>query len=266
MNEFLKIFQENINQSPKAIITAGGASVGKSTVIKAIQPMIEDFKILNADSYVEDKNSPMYNNVAASHSHIKKVDFPDAIKSNSNIVYDTTAGNIKTITPFINDLKSNNYDIIMIMVYAHPIISFIRNFKRERKVPAGGVISTWVNVYSLMEDYKKMFGDKFFLIVSPASTKEELDKIEEFNEAYDSGNLKGFFLSLINSGEYSSSFKKNDDELSPEELEKLEKSREKTKQNTEANIDKLVEVYKKIEDSLNPIEVGDLPNQLGKFI
>ena len=208
----------------------------------------------------------MYNNLSAASSQIRNKDFPEAVESSINLIYDTTASNLKTLTPLVDQLKGKGYDVIMIMVYAHPIIYFIRNFKRERKVPANGIISTWVNVYSLMEDYKQMFGDKFFLIISPASSKEEFDKVEEFTKAYESGNLKEYFMNLINSGDYKSTFRKDDSTLSPEELEKLEKSREKSKKTTETNIDKLVDVYKRIEDNLDPIEVGELPQRLGQLI
>ena len=49
---------------------------------------------------------------------------------------------------------------MMVMVYAHPMVSFLRNYKRERKVPAVGILGTWVNVYNLIEDYKRIFKNK----------------------------------------------------------------------------------------------------------
>lgn len=265
MNNFLKIFNENVN-SPKAIIMAGAVASGKSTVTRAIQPMVEDFLILNPDTYVEDKDSPMFNNLAASNSQIVKKDLPNAIERKENLIYDTTASNLKTLTPTLDNLKSKGYEIVMIMVYAHPIVSFLRNFKRERKVPAVGVIGTWTNVYLLMGEYKRMFGDRFMLVASPASNQDEADKVKEFTEAYEKGELKQFFMDMINSGNYRSSFQKNDDGISPEELEKREKGREKTLAATEVNIDKLVGAYKQIEDNLDPMDVGDLPRKLGQFI
>lgn len=266
MNEFLKIFNESVNSSPKAIIMAGAVASGKSTVIKAIQPMVEEFTVLNPDKYVEDKSSPMHGNLAAANSQVVKKDLPSSIENKQNLIYDTTASNLKSLTPTLDNMKSKGYEIIMIMVYAHPIISFLRNFKRERKVPAVGVIGTWTNVYLLMGEYKKMFGDRFMLVASPPSTQEEADKVEEFTQAYENGNLKSFFMDMINSGEYESSFRKSDDGLSPEELEKREKSREKTTQATEVNVDKLVGAYKQIADNLDPMEVGELPQKLGQFI
>jgi len=152
---------KEIQNKPKAIIMAGGASVGKSTVLNTLKPVLKDFVNLNADKYVEDKDSSMYGNLSAASSQIRKVDLPNAISNKQNLIYDTTASNLSTLQPTLDMLKEGGYDIAMVMVYAHPIVSFLRNFKRERKVPAVGVLGTWSNVYNLLNDYKQIFGDNF---------------------------------------------------------------------------------------------------------
>jgi uridine kinase len=50
-------------EGKKAIIMAGGAGAGKSTFVKQIRSDLQKagWKELNADKYVEDKESPMYN-------------------------------------------------------------------------------------------------------------------------------------------------------------------------------------------------------------
>lgn len=265
MNEFIKIFKENIN-SPKAIFMAGGAGSGKSTALKALKPLLKDFKILNADNYVEDKNSPMFGNLAAAASEIKKKDIPNSIKNKQNIIYDTTASTPKTFLPIVNDFRNSGYDVIMIMVYVHPIVSFLRNFKRERKVPTIGVLSTWLGVYSSMEQYKKEFGENFLLISSPASTQEEADMIEGFEESLNKNQLNNFFEELISTGKYSSTFRKDDENISPEEMDKRNKSREKTKELTNSIINNISNKFKEIEDKLEPIQVGELPQRLGQLI
>ncbi len=150
MISLIQLLKE-ISSSPKAIIMAGGASVGKSTLLKSLENLLQNFKNLNADAYVEDKDSPMYGNLSAASNQIRKVDLPNSIKNQQNIIYDTTASNVSTLMPTLNILKDNGYDIMMIMVYAHPIVSFLRNYKRERKVPAAGVLGTWANVYNLLK-------------------------------------------------------------------------------------------------------------------
>ena len=255
-----------ITSTPKAIIMAGGASVGKSTVLKSIESLLKGFENLNADKYVEDKNSPLYGNLSAAFSQIKKQDLPNAITNKKNLIYDTTASNLNTLTPTIDELKDNGYDVMMIMVYAHPIISFLRNYKRERKVPAVGVLGTWANVYNLIEDYKNIFGDKFILVNSPASTPEEFKEIENFEKAYNAGNLKKYFDELLSTGEFQSTFRKDDDNLSPEEKAKKEKQRAKTKEMLGQNIDKISNTYKDIQSKLNPINIKELPNTVKNFI
>lgn len=254
-----------ITSSPKAIIMAGGASVGKSTVLNSIKSSIQDFENLNADKYVEDKDSPMFGNLSAASSQIRKKDLPNAITNKKNLIYDTTASNLGTLQPILDELKDNGYEVMMIMVYAHPIVSFLRNYKRERKVPAVGVLGTWANVYNLIEDYKNIFGDNFVLVSSPASTPEEFKEIENFEQAYKSGDLQNYFNDLLSTGEFKSTFKKSDVGLSPEELAKKEKQRETTRKTLAKNIDKIADTYGDIQSKLNPIDVKELPNIVNSF-
>jgi hypothetical protein len=265
MISLIKILNEIISK-PKAIIMAGGSSVGKSTVLKSIGDLLKNFKDINADKYVEDVNSPLYGNLAAAASKIKKEDLPLTIEAKHNLIYDTTAANLNTLTPILHKLKEKNYDVMMIMVYAHPIVSFLRNFKRERKVPTVGILNTWINVYSLIDDYKKIFNDNFIIINNPAITPEEKREIENFQKAYESGKLKEYFDKLISTGEYTSTFKKDDTNLSPEELEKKEKQREATKKILSSAIEKIANDYENIQSKLNPLDIKELPNKIREFI
>jgi hypothetical protein len=161
-------------------------------------------------------------------------------------------------------LNEGGYDVMMIMVYAHPIVSFLRNYKRERKVPAAGVLGTWANVYNLLDEYKNIFGDNFILVNTPAGP-EEAAEIANFEKAYQDGTLKEYFDNLLSSGQFVSSFRKDDTVLSPEEKEKREKSREKTKQMLYQNIDKIANTYGDIQSKLSPIDSKQLPNIVNNF-
>jgi hypothetical protein len=264
MIKLTQLLQEALSKS-KAIIMAGGASVGKSTVLKSIDPIIRDFENLNADKYVEDKDSSLYGNLAAAASQIKKQDLPNAIKSQKNLIYDTTASTLSTLQPILNELNNNEYETMMIMVYAHPIVSFLRNFKRERKVPAVGVLSTWANVYNLLDEYKKIFGDRFVLVNSPSGSEEQKE-IANFEKAYQEGKLQEYFDKLLSSGEFSSTFRKDDSTLSPDELAKKEKARAKTKELLDKSIEKISSTYKDIQSKLDPIDIKDLPNIVKNFV
>jgi hypothetical protein len=250
---------------PKAIIMAGGASVGKSTILKSIDSIVKDFVNLNADKYVEDKDSPMYGNLSAASSQIRKKDLPNAIQNQKNLIYDTTASNLSTLQPILDELNGNGYDVMMIMVYAHPIVSFLRNFKRERKVPAAGVLGTWANVYNLLDEYKNIFGDKFILVNTP-SGPEEQKEIANFEKAYQDGKLLEYFDNLLSSGEFVSTFRKDDTTLSPEEKAKREKQRETTRKTLEKNIEKISSTYGDIQSKLNPVDAKELPNIVRNFV
>lgn len=265
MISLIQLLKE-VQNKPKAIIMAGGASVGKSTTLKSIESQLFGFENLNADKYVEDKDSPLYGNLGGASSKIKKEDLPQAIESKSNFIYDTTASNLKTLKPLVDNLKDNGYDVMMLMVYAHPIVSFLRNFKRERKVPLIGIISTWVKVYNLIEDYKKMFGDNFVLVTSPPSSTEEKNQIEAFQTAQNQGKLQEYFSDLMATGDYQSSFRKDDSKLSPEELEKKEKQRQKTQIAVGKSIEDLSQSFDRIQSSLDPISKDELPSKISKFI
>jgi uridine kinase len=78
---------KEVQNRPKAIIMAGGASVGKSTVLNTLKPVLKNFVDLNADKYVEDKDSSMYGNLSAASSQIRKVDLPNAISNKQNLIY-----------------------------------------------------------------------------------------------------------------------------------------------------------------------------------
>ena len=265
MIKLLQLLNE-VTSQPKAIIMAGGASVGKSTVLKSVESILKGYKNLNADNYVEDKDSSLYGNLAGAVSQIKKQDLPQAISNKENLIYDTTASTLSTVTPIIDDLKSNGYDVMMVMVYAHPIVSFLRNFKRERKVPAVGVLGTWGNVYNLINEYKQIFGDNFILVKTPSSPEED-KAIQEFEKAYNSGKLKEYFNDLLSTGEFQSTYRKDDTGISPEELAKREKSREKTLKTLEDNIDKIANTFDKVQSDLesNVIDAKELPNKLRRF-
>jgi hypothetical protein len=154
---------------------------------------------------------------------------------------------------------------MMIMVYAHPIVSFLRNFKRERRVPAVGVLGTWANVYNLLDEYKNIFGDKFILVNTP-SGPEEQKEIANFEKAYQEDKLQEYFDNLLSTGEFSSTFKKDDSTLSPDELSKREKDRAKTKELLDKNIEKISTTYGDIQSKLNPIDSKELSNIVKNFV
>ena len=235
--------------SGKAIIMGGSAGAGKSTFVNQIRPDLKKagWEELNADKYIEDKDSPMYKNLTKASMKIDKEDLPNAINANNNFLYDTTATNVNKI----KDIKDIGYDIMMVMVYTHPIVSFLRNFSRERKIPTVGVLTSWNNVYKTIEEYKKMFGNQFYLVQTDVSPEEQ-KAIEEFDAAFKSGELKDYFSSLLSSGKYASSFKKDPTKVkTPEEIAK-------SKAQVENQIDLLNSQFKTIEKQVAQYKTADM--------
>lgn len=254
MIKLLDILKE-VKSGKKAIIMAGGAGAGKSTFVKQIEPDLKsaNWNQLNADKYIEDKDSPMYNNLGKASAYIDKQELPQTIEKGQNFLYDTTATNVDRIKNIVN----SGYDTIMVMVYTNPIVSFLRNFKRERKVPTVGVLSSWNNVYKNLSTYKQMFGDKFYL-VQTGLTPDEAKMVEKFNQAYNSGKLKEFFESLLTSGEFKSTFKKDPTkEKTPEELAK-------SKELVNKQIELLSSQFDDIESQVKSLGSSDISNVVSK--
>jgi predicted kinase len=242
-------------EGKKAIIMAGGAGAGKSTFVKQIRSDLQKagWKELNADKYVEDKESPMYNNLAKASNQIDKVDLPSTVKSGENFLYDTTATNVQRIS----GIKGSGYDTMMIMLYTNPIVSFLRNFKRERKVPTIGVLSSWNNIYKNISAYKQMFGDQFYL-VQTGLTDEEAKMVDEFEKAFKSGKLKEFFEGLLSSGQFKSTFRKDPtQQKTPEEIAK-------SKELVNKQIDILADQFDDIEKQVVQLKSQDQSSVIGK--
>lgn len=241
--------------SKKAIIMAGGAGTGKSTFVKQIRSDLQKagWTELNADKYVEDQDSPMYNNLAKASNQIDKVDLPNTIKSGKNFLYDTTATNVDRIS----GIKNSGYDTMMVMLYTNPIVSFLRNFKRERKVPTVGVLSSWNNIYKNISTYKKLFGDQFYLVQTGLSDEEQT-MVNEFEKAFKSGKLKEFFEDLLSSGQFKSTFRKDPaQQKTPEEIAK-------SKEVVNKQIDILAGQFDDIEKQVAQLKSQDESSVIGK--
>ena len=167
------------SQRPKAVVMAGGAGAGKSYLIDKLG--LISLPMFNPDKYVEDPQHPYHNNLSAASGQVDK-DVQAAAETGKSLVWDTTASNPAKI----QNLIDKGYDVYMVMVYTHPMVAFINNFSRERRVPKTAVFSTWRNVYKLIESYSNLLGDNFSLFVNLRQDKFGKE-IEEFNKAAERG-------------------------------------------------------------------------------
>ena len=167
---------------PKAVIMAGGAGAGKSYLLNQLE--LGSLTQFNPDKYVEDPDHPYHNNLGAASRQVEK-DVLAAAKSKVSLVWDTTASGAK-FDENLNKLLKGGYDVYMVMVYTHPMISYISNFKRGRNIPASSVFTTWRNAYQKIGDFDKKLKGNFSIFVNDRGG-EFKKEIEAFNTAAKNG-------------------------------------------------------------------------------
>lgn len=158
---------------------AGGAGTGKSYLLDKLQ--LHSLPIHNVDKYVENPDHEFHNNLGASSRQVAK-DAAASVEKRESFVWDTTAANSKNVINLID----KGYDVFMVMVYAHPVIPFIANSKRKRKVPKVAVFGTWRDVYSKIEEYYKLLKGNVAIYVNDHGGKYNT-YIEGFNTAAKNG-------------------------------------------------------------------------------
>ena len=164
---------------PKLVVMAGGAGTGKSYLLNQLD--LGSLHLVNPDKYVEDPDHPAYNKLSPGVAAANK-EAEALADDKTSFVWDTTASNPDKIKLFLN----KGYDVYMVMVYTHPVIAYIANSKRQRRVPSSAVFSTWNNVYKLIDKYNKMLKGNLSIFVNTRGG--EFDKyIEEFNTAAKNG-------------------------------------------------------------------------------
>ena len=167
---------------PKAVIMAGGAGAGKSYLLNQLD--LDSLEQFNPDKYVEDKDHPYYNNLGAASVQVEK-DVLAAAEDKTSLVWDTTASG-KKFDENLDKLLKGGYDVYMVMVYTHPMISYISNFKRGRNIPASSVFTTWRNAYQKIKDFDKKLKGNLSIFVNDRGG-EFNKEIEAFNTAAKNG-------------------------------------------------------------------------------
>jgi len=164
---------------PKVVIMAGGAGAGKTYLLNQLD--LKSLPQVNPDKYVEDPDHPSYNNLSQG-ARLADQEAENLSTDKKSFVWDTTASNPAKV----KDLANKGYDIYMVMVYTHPMISYISNFKRKRNIPSAAVFSTWRNVYQLINDYSKITKGNLSLFVSDRGGQYDKE-VEAFNTAAKNG-------------------------------------------------------------------------------
>jgi hypothetical protein len=112
-------------------------------------------------------------------------DVAAAVEDRISFVWDTTASGVR-FEKQLRDMLSKGYDVYMVMVYTHPMISYISNFKlRGRNTPSSAVFETWRNVYKKIDDYDKLL--KGNLSIHVRDEGKFKDAVQGFNTAAKNG-------------------------------------------------------------------------------
>jgi predicted kinase len=202
---------------PKVIVMAGGAGAGKSYLLNQLS--LSSLPQVNPDKYVEDPDHPAYNNLSQG-ARLADKEAQELSDNKTSFVWDTTASNPKKVQELIN----KGYDVFMVMVYTHPMISYISNFSRERNIPGAAVFSTWRNVYQLIADYDKITNGNLAIFVSDRGGKFNKE-IEAFNTAAKNGpsGIKDYLERYNEANNIGGSTFRKPIELSAEEEEEFKK-------------------------------------------
>jgi predicted ABC-type ATPase len=188
MIKLTKLLYEIIG-SPKAIIMAGSAGAGKTYIVNTFKNDAKGWLNFNPDKYARNPESPFYKNLYQA-SKATDTELTGALESQdkSNFIWDTTGLN----TEKVSSIPNAGYNVLMIMVYTHPMAAYYQNFKRaketgEESIFGKAILDTWAKAYKpeLIETYQKMFGDNFILVNNtPKNTDPKLTElINGFNEA-----------------------------------------------------------------------------------
>lgn len=164
---------------PKLVVMAGGAGTGKSYLLNQLD--LGSLHQVNPDKYVEDPDSPAYNKLSPGVALANK-EAEALADDKTSFVWDTTASNPEKIKLFLG----KGYDVYMVMVYTHPMIAYISNFKRKRNVPRSAVFSTWRNVYKLIDNYNKMLKGNLSIFVNTRGGEFEKE-VKAFDTAAKNG-------------------------------------------------------------------------------
>lgn len=168
---------------PKAVIMGGGAGAGKTYLLKQLQ--LGSLPLFNPDKYVEDPDHPYHNKLGPASNQVAK-DVAAAAESKTSLVWDTTASGVQ-FRKGLDNLLDKGYKVYMIMVYTHPMVSYISNFSRGiRSIPSSAVFSTWRNAYQKIAEYNKLTNGNFSLFANDHGGKFKKE-IEGFNTAAKNG-------------------------------------------------------------------------------
>ena len=274
MIKLLEIIQEQQGQ-PKAVIMAGGGGAGKSYLLNQLG--LDSLQQFNPDKYVEDPNHPYHNKLGPASMQVAK-DVATAAGNKESLVWDTTASGAGFMKQ-LDSMLAAGYGVYMVMVYAHPMISYAANFERsERSLPSVAVFSTWRNAYQLIEDYQQKLKGNLSIFVSDRGGKYSKETAA-FDVAAKKGVVSGIEYNTDNRSEdkaikqaFIKAFQKNGVGPGADKLaDAVKKYRDKKEVNDKKSDDVLKNIAEmlfspKFQELLKHSEVSDIDSKVQAFL
>lgn len=191
-----------VAKNKRAILFAGPAGSGKTTIIKNYIPSEFQEYVLNPDKHYEPELQKIGGGSmkqsdftpdqlsqagrAMAKAQIKfKEDYKEALNRGRPIIIDITGGSKNTTTRKKTELENAGYAVMMVMVYTSPMATLKRNTMRDRSLKPSIILRNWKDVISNIDHYKKTFGDSYFVLINnndPSGGEDHFsaDKAEEY--------------------------------------------------------------------------------------
>ena len=272
MISLISLLKEIYGGAPKAIIMTGGAGVGKSTFLNAIEPhLTSDVKIFNPDTF-NPEDDPTKPNISKNSRVIRTQAIPQAIEAHQSFIYDTTGQNFQETLNVVQAAQAEGYKVMIITLYASPIVSFLRNFSRERKLPKNVVLDNWAKVYKNIDDFSKIPNIEF-LLVQTEMTGKEANAVSAFERAFKENALDEYFKEILSKDpdKFRSSFRKPESDIEsaedlpdPETLKTKAEKQKKSEDQFKAAIDHLKEQFKEVEKYLKILKPKNYKEAIGE--
>jgi len=277
MISLISLLKEVYGGAPKAIIMTGGAGVGKSTFLNTIEPhLTSDVKIFNPDTFNPD-DDPTKPNITKNSKIIRTQAIPNAIKAHQSFIYDTTGQNFQETLNVVQAAQAEGYKVMIITLYASPIVSFLRNFSRERKLPKNVILDNWAKVYKNIDNFSKIPNIEFLLVQTEMSGKEA-NLVSSFERAFKENALDEYFKEILSKDpdKFRSSFRKPESDIEsaedlpdPEVLKAKEEKKKQSEDRFKAAVDHLKEQFKEVEKYLKilkPMNYKEAIGQVKNFV
>jgi predicted ABC-type ATPase len=267
-----RLLLEVFDTQPKAIILSGAAGMGKSTLINDLVKHIpSNFVVFNPDTFNPEDN-PDKPNISKNNFIIRTKAIPDAINNKQNFIYDTTGQNFKETADIVAQAQQSGYKVMVITLYGSPIVSFLRNFNRSRKLPKDVVLNNWAKVYNQISSYGQIPGIEYLVVQTELSPQEKAD-ISKFEKALKSNELEEYFKQIIQQDpeKYRSSFRKvqpsdiktSEDLPDPETLKQREEKKKEAEKKFNDAIKNIKDQFKTVEKYLKVIKPLNYKEAIG---